>query len=190
MRLQLPMNEKPGIGLLEKRNAGWASSFYWTICMDSSLTLLLGMELMLCMNCLGCRIANAIEPNLNIVYENELITCVLDIAPFNEGHTLILPKKHYWDVEEMDTKTAYDIMDAAKRLSTVLKILYKPDGITICQNGGKFNDLTHYHMHLIPRYEGDGFSWGEPLHHHGAEKRLSQTKENIIKILNEEKRGL
>lgn len=52
------------------------------------------------MECLGCRIANGIEPNLIIVFENEHITCVLDIAPFHEGHTLILPKKHYWDVDD------------------------------------------------------------------------------------------
>ncbi len=135
------------------------------------------------MECLGCRIANGIEPNLNIIYENELITCVLDIAPFNEGHILILPKKHYLDVEEIDQETAYSIMDTSKMLSTVLKRLFKPDGISICQNGGKFNDLTHYHMHLIPRYEGDGFSWNEPLHPHGAENRLPQTKEEILRIL-------
>ncbi|MEK4878082.1 MULTISPECIES: HIT family protein [Paenibacillus] len=45
------------------------------------------------MDCLGCRIANGIEANVNVVYENEFVTCVLDIAPFNEGHLLILPKK-------------------------------------------------------------------------------------------------
>jgi len=132
------------------------------------------------MDCLGCRIANGIEPNLNIVYENELITCVLDIAPFNEGHTLILPKKHYIDVDEMESVTAYAIMDASKKLSIALKNLFKPDGIRICQDGGKFNDLTHYHMHLIPRYEGDIFIWGEPLHPHDAENRLSQTKDRIL----------
>lgn len=135
---------------------------------------------MLQVNCLGCRIANGIEPNLNIVYENELITCVLDIAPFNEGHTLILPKKHYLDIDEMESGTAYAIMDASQKLSIALKNLYKPDGIRICQDGGKFNDLTHYHMHLIPRYQGDGFIWGEPLYQHGAEKRLNQTKEQIL----------
>lgn len=48
------------------------------------------------MDCLGCRIANGIEPDLNIIYENEYVTCVLDIAPFNEGHTLILPKSITW----------------------------------------------------------------------------------------------
>jgi len=135
------------------------------------------------MECLGCRIANGIEPNLNIIYENELITCVLDIAPFNEGHILILSKKHYLDVDDIDQETAYSIMDASRMLSSVLKRLFKPDGISICQNGGKFNDLTHYHMHLIPRYDGDGFSWSEPLHSHGAENRLPQTKEKILKVL-------
>jgi histidine triad (HIT) family protein len=134
------------------------------------------------MECLGCRIANGVEPNLNVIYENELITCVLDIAPFNEGHTLILPKKHYLDVDEIDQETAYSIMDTSKKLSMALKHLFKPDGIRICQDGGKFNDLTHYHMHLIPRYEGDGFTWGEPLLPHGAETRLPQTKEKIIRV--------
>ncbi|UUZ92601.1 HIT family protein [Paenibacillus sp. P25] len=73
------------------------------------------------MECLGCRIANGIEPNLNIVYENELVTCVLDIAPFNEGHTLILPKKHYLDVEEIDSETAHAIMEMSQKLSKILK---------------------------------------------------------------------
>lgn len=137
------------------------------------------------MDCLGCRIANGIEPDLHIVYENERITCVLDIAPFNEGHTLILPKKHCLDVEELDSGTAYAVMDASQKLSVVIKSFFQPDGISICQNGGKFNDLAHYHMHLIPRYEGDGFCWSEPLHPHGAEQRLSQTKEKMVEALNE-----
>lgn len=135
------------------------------------------------MECLGCRIANGIEPNVKVVYENEFITCVLDIAPFNEGHILILPKKHYWDLEEIDSETSYAIMDGSKKLSVVLKTLFKPDGISICQNGGSFNDLTHYHMHLIPRYEGDGFAWSEPLHPHGAEKLLSHTQAKILNVL-------
>jgi len=113
------------------------------------------------MTCLGCRIAAGIEPNLNIVYETALVTCVLDIAPFNEGHVLILPKKHYLDVQELDAETAYAIMAASQKLSNVIKDTFKPDG--------------KYHMHLIPRYEGDGFSWSEPLHPHDAEKRLSHT---------------
>ncbi|MEK5032434.1 HIT domain-containing protein [Paenibacillus sp. FSL R7-0302] len=135
------------------------------------------------MDCLGCRIANGLEPDLNIVYENEYITCVLDIDPFNEGHTLILPKKHYWDVDEMDAKTAHTVMEASQKLSALLKYLYQPDGIRIIADGGKFNDLTHYHMHVLPRYEGDGLLWGEPLHPDGAGERLGETRRRMVEAL-------
>lgn len=127
------------------------------------------------MECLGCRIANQIEPNVQLIDENEWVACVLDIAPFNEGHTLILPKRHYHDLEEIDTETLAAIMEASVRISKLLKRLYRPDGITVCQNGGVFNDLTHYHMHIIPRYKDDGFTWSDPILSHGAESRLAET---------------
>ncbi|WP_058308216.1 HIT family protein [Gracilibacillus massiliensis] len=108
-------------------------------------------------NCLGCRLSNKVQP-INIVYENDYITCILDHAPFNEGHTLILPKQHFVDVEELDNETASSIMSASILLSKALKQLFKPDGITVTQNGGIFNELTHYHMHVVPRYENQSFS--------------------------------
>jgi histidine triad (HIT) family protein len=49
-------------------------------------------------NCLGCRIAHGLEPTY-IIYDDELVTCVLDIDPFNEGHMLILPKQHIRELE-------------------------------------------------------------------------------------------
>jgi len=107
--------------------------------------------------CLGCRLTNKIQPS-NVVYENDYVTCFLDHAPFNEGHTLILPKQHFVDVDELDEETASAIMSASILLSKALKQLYKPDGITVTQNGGIFNELTHYHMHVVPRYKDQSFS--------------------------------
>jgi diadenosine tetraphosphate (Ap4A) HIT family hydrolase len=135
------------------------------------------------MACLGCRIANGAEPGVQVVYEDELVACVLDIAPFNEGHLLILPKAHALDVEELEPAAARAVMDASRKLSVVLKRVFRPDGITICQNGGTFNDLGHYHMHLIPRYEGDGFSWSEPARPHDAGRRLAETREKIVRAM-------
>ncbi|HEY2491664.1 MAG TPA: HIT family protein [Paenibacillus sp.] len=128
------------------------------------------------MECLGCRIANHIEPEVNVVFEDDHITCVLDIAPFNEGHILILPKEHFHDLEELKQDTLTAIMDAAVRMTNIIKKIYKPDGISICQNGGIFNDLTHFHMHVIPRYKDDGFTWSEPRIEHKAETRLKETR--------------
>lgn len=107
--------------------------------------------------CLGCSLANKTEP-VNIVYENDYVTCFLDHDPFNEGHTLILPKKHFVDVDELDNETASEIMSASILISKALKQLYKPDGITVTQNGGIFNELTHYHMHVVPRYKNQSFA--------------------------------
>lgn len=107
-------------------------------------------------DCLGCRLANKREA-IYLVYEDDYVTCFLDHAPFNDGHTLILPKQHFLDVDELDEETANAIMKASIKISKVLKHLYDPDGITINQNGGVFNDLTHYHMHVVPRYEGQCF---------------------------------
>jgi histidine triad (HIT) family protein len=134
-------------------------------------------------DCLGCRLANKLEPT-HIVFENDLITCILDIAPLNEGHVLILPKKHYLDVDDLDIETANAIMAAAACISKALKMVFKPDGISIFQNGGKFNDLGHYHMHIFPRYEGDGFAWVEPKDVTDAKNRLSETKRMIIRFIN------
>ncbi|WP_051286844.1 HIT family protein [Paenibacillus taiwanensis] len=133
------------------------------------------------LNCLGCRIANHIEPNVQVVYENEFVTCVLDCAPFNEGHILILPKVHYDDLDQISRQTLAAIMDASVLMSSKLKLVFNPDGITICQNGGVFNDLSHYHMHVIPRHKGDGFGWSEPLIAHHAETRLQETRERIAR---------
>ncbi|MNO85384.1 AP-4-A phosphorylase [compost metagenome] len=113
------------------------------------------------MRCIGCQLANQLI-DTKVVFEDQLITCILDIDPLNEGHTLILPKKHLEDLEEIDENTMKSIMKASTIINKVLKEIYKPDGITIMQNGGMFNDLGHYHMHIFPRYKDDGFGWIEP----------------------------
>jgi len=134
--------------------------------------------------CLGCRLSNQLE-SVNIVYENEYVCCILDIEPFNEGHTLILPKKHYLDTEELDVETANDIMIASMTISKALKKLFQPDGITICQNGGKFNDLTHYHMHVIPRFEGEPFYYEEQKDNIKEKATFIETKNRLKDMIEE-----
>lgn len=107
--------------------------------------------------CVGCMLAKKQLP-VNVIYEDEYVTCILDIDPYNDGHTLILPKNHFLDVDEFDIKTANAVMDASILISKAIKEAYNTDGITICQNGGMFNELTHYHMHVVPRYMGQNFA--------------------------------
>ena len=69
-----------------------------------------------------------------------------------------MPKHHIVEVDELDDIVAKSIMDASKLIAKAIKIVYKPDGVTVCQNGGVFNELTHYHMHVVPRYKERSFA--------------------------------
>lgn len=139
------------------------------------------------MECLGCKLANE-EEIIYKVYEDNYVTCFLDHAPFYTGHTLIVPKQHVVEVDELDDCVAKAIMNASKLISKAIKLLYKPDGVTICQNGGIFNELTHYHMHVVPRYKERSFAEfymvqsGEKQNHNFEETK-HLLRESIEKIL-------
>ncbi|WP_271754991.1 HIT family protein [Cohnella sp. JJ-181] len=136
--------------------------------------------------CLGCRIANQLETEVNLIYETERIACVLDIAPFNDGHLLILPKQHYLDIDEIENDLRHEIIDTSVKMSLLLKRSFNPHGITICQNGGIFNDLRHYHMHVIPRYDGDDFRWSEPKLEFKTDRTLEEVRNLLIAAHKEE----
>ena len=108
--------------------------------------------------CLFCKIANKIVP-AEVIFENDSIISFLDIDPINEGHILIIPKKHFLDLENIDNETLFEILVLSKKMIKILKIEFSPDGYTIMQNGGCFNDIGHFHLHIFPRYKHDGFSW-------------------------------
>lgn len=110
--------------------------------------------------CVFCSIARH-QIETNTVFENENIIAFLDMAPINEGHVLVVPKAHFLDVDEMPSELLYEITDISKKIVSSIKKVYNPDGYSIMQNGGKFNDVGHYHMHIFPRYGNDGFGWTE-----------------------------
>ncbi|KAA0805524.1 HIT family protein [Bacillus tropicus] len=143
------------------------------------------------MDCLGCKLANE-EEKIYIVYEDEYVTCFLDHEPFYPGHTLIVPKQHVVEVDELNDVVAKSVMNASKLIAKAIKALYKPDGVTVCQNGGVFNELTHYHMHVVPRYKERPFAEfymvqsGEKQNHNFEETK-HLLKEAIEQILHIEK---
>ncbi len=107
--------------------------------------------------CLGCSLSQEKLPIYKI-YESENVISFLDHEPFNEGHILILPKQHRQEFTELTAKEHVEIQKAIHLVSTILNKLVKPDGITIIQNGGIFDDLTHVHIHVVPRYEHQNFA--------------------------------
>lgn len=103
------------------------------------------------MDCIFCKIINN-EISSYKIYENDMVLCFLDINPLSSGHTLIIPKKHFKDISDIDSEYLSSINDATKYVYNLLMSKLGPDGIRIVQNNGICQEIKHYHVHLIPVY--------------------------------------
>ena len=81
----------------------------------------------------------------------------LDQGPATKGHALILPKQHFANIYEIPDETAAKAMILGKKMATAMTKALHSDGFNLVQNNGEAAGQTvfHFHMHLIPRYEGD-----------------------------------
>lgn len=106
------------------------------------------------MDCLFCKIVEGEIPSYKI-YEDEFVIAFLDINPVSNGHTLIVPKKHYTDFLELDSDTFNHVINVAKKIHKSLEEKLNCDGITYLHNYGIAQDVKHYHLHLIPKYKNE-----------------------------------
>ncbi len=108
------------------------------------------------MDCLFCKIIEGSIPSKTI-YEDELVKVFLDINPNTNGHCLIIPKKHIVTVKEVDSILTTHILEVEKKIYDLLKEKLNIKGLTIVQNNELGQEVKHYHVHLIPRYEDDNW---------------------------------
>lgn len=108
-------------------------------------------------NCIFCKIAAGEIPSRTL-YEDEKFRVILDLGPATKGHSLILPKDHAADLYELPEETAADAMKLAKSMALLLREKLRCDGLNLVQNNGEAagQTVSHFHLHLIPRYKGDG----------------------------------
>ena len=108
-------------------------------------------------NCIFCMIVDGIIPSRR-VYEDDVCIATLDIGPANPGHTLVIPKRHYDDLLELDKKTAGHLLMVAKKIGALQMERLGAAGFNVVQNNKEAAGQTvkHLHIHVIPRYEGDG----------------------------------
>lgn len=113
-------------------------------------------------NCIFCKIAGGEIPAATL-YEDDDFRVILDLGPASKGHALILPKVHAANIYELPDELAGKAMILAKKMACKMTEALKCDGFNIVQNNGETAGQTvfHFHMHLIPRYKGDGvgISW-------------------------------
>ncbi|MFV0440949.1 MAG: HIT family protein [Lachnospirales bacterium] len=125
------------------------------------------------MDCIFCKIISG-EFSSHKVYEDEVCIGFLDINPLNNGHVLVLPKKHFIGIFDIDEETLNHIMKVVKTLSAKVQKAVNSDGITIVQNNGLLQEVKHLHFHIIPTFENS----------HGISFSKLENPENFEKIAN------
>ncbi len=108
-------------------------------------------------NCIFCKIANG-EISSKTIYEDEKFRVILDLGPATRGHALILPKEHAADLYELPDETASAVFVLAKKMAVRMKEKLHCEGMNLVQNNGEAagQTVSHFHLHLIPRYLNDG----------------------------------
>ncbi|MHA1292645.1 MAG: HIT domain-containing protein [Promethearchaeota archaeon] len=107
-------------------------------------------------NCIFCKIINKEIP-AKIIFEDEKNIALLDIFPINEGHTIIIPKCHYQNIEEIPEKDFIDLFKCVKKIAQNIHEKLEIDGYNILQNNfpAAGQIINHIHIHIIPRKEND-----------------------------------
>lgn len=109
-------------------------------------------------DCVFCRIVRGELPATR-VYEDEQVLVFMDIFPLRRGHVLVIPREHRQQLHELPAPVRARLVDTAARVS---KALYasalKPAAVHFAINDGPAAHQTvpHVHLHVLPRYRGDG----------------------------------
>ena len=107
-------------------------------------------------DCLFCKIVAGEIPCFK-VYEDDDVLAFADISPLAHGHTLVIPKTHHENLFEMAPEALAAVHQASQKVAQGLKEGLGCPGLTVLQlNGRAANQvIMHYHVHLIPRMQGD-----------------------------------
>ena len=104
------------------------------------------------MDCLFCKMVNN-EVETKKIYEDDLVIAILDIHPDADGHTLIIPKKHYSDYKELDEEIIMHMYKVADKLCEKLMNTLGSTGFAFMINYGDRQFIKHFHLHLLPDYK-------------------------------------
>lgn len=132
--------------------------------------------------CVFCKIIKGEIPSVKL-FEDDDVLAILDISQATKGHTLVVPKKHYNDILEIEDYEYLKVMNKVKDLTKAITTAFGAKGCNILNNCGTVAGQTvmHFHVHIIPRYEeGDIMIRFED---HGKEYDLTEIQKKIKKNL-------
>jgi histidine triad (HIT) family protein len=111
------------------------------------------------MNCVFCDIiAGKVEAS--IIYRDECVCAFMDIQPVNPGHILVVPTAHAIGLSDISAEDAASVFLTAQRIACALKSSGLPcEGVNLflADGAAAMQEIFHFHLHVFPRYSGDGF---------------------------------
>jgi histidine triad (HIT) family protein len=114
-------------------------------------------------DCIFCKIVAGELPSFK-VFEDESTLSFLSIEPINTGHTLVIPKEHVPNVFEASPEVWRDAQETVRKVAHAVERGMQADGVNINMNNREHAGqvVDHFHIHIIPRYAGDGLvHWPE-----------------------------
>lgn len=130
-------------------------------------------------NCIFCEIIK--EKKILQIYENEHIVCFLDRNPISKGHCLVIPKKHYRNIFDIQPEVLSNVILATKKVSLLMKEKLGAKGVNILHASGKSaqQSVFHFHLHLVPRYSKDGLdTWPKDCKYEGDIEKIFKKLKN------------
>lgn len=103
------------------------------------------------MDCIFCKIINGEIPSYKL-YEDDMVLAFLDLNQDKIGHTLVIPKKHYNDIYDVDSVTFTHMFDVAKKLAKKINSVFNTQGVSFTLNYGDLQEVKHVHLHICPYY--------------------------------------
>ncbi len=130
-------------------------------------------------NCVFCKIIAGEIPSAK-VYEDDKVLAFLDIAPFNFGHTLVIPKAHCHCFTELPADDLAAMMAAAQKLAVALMRATGAPAYNLLMNNGQVagQEVPHVHLHIIPRQVDDTVAFSAPQKHYEGDE-LTELAEKI-----------
>lgn len=138
-------------------------------------------------DCTFCDIVRRISP-ASFVYADDVCSAFMDIRPVNTDHVLVIPNQHASSLAELPSSTGAAMFTIAQRIAQALRESGVPcDGVNLFLADGEaaLQEVFHVHLHVIPRYWGDGFRLVFPADYADLPQRyeLDQTAAAIISVL-------
>lgn len=118
-------------------------------------------------DCIFCKIINGEIPSAK-VYEDSEVIAFLDIKPINPGHVLVVPKLHAQLVGELAPEIMAKVIQVGVKINSALRrSSLKAEGVNfwLADGGAAGQEVGHVHLHVIPRYQTDGFGFKFPPHY-------------------------